>query len=391
MADFSRLAPGPMAAMMLGDLGADVVKIEEPGGGRRAREERALGRSDELEEQRWRQLSPLDRNKRSIALNLREPAGREVALALIERSDVLIEGYRPGVMGRLGLDYDSARSRNRRLVYCSISGFGQAGPKAASVGHDLNYLAYAGALSLIGTPDGRPVVPINVIGDYAAGSLVAVAGILAALVARTTSGEGQLVDVSMVDGVVALLAVEVARLLHTGKTPRSGSTYLTGGVAYYNLYEAKDGGILSIGCNEPHFFRRLCELLDLPDLPALQFHEEAQGEIAMRLQERFRQMTLSEWLERLHDSEIPVAPARRLDDVIADPDLKARGLILEVGEDGGRPVTQIGSPFRLSATPVEIRRPAPRPGEQTAEVLAELGFNEAAITRLAQDGVIGAP
>jgi crotonobetainyl-CoA:carnitine CoA-transferase CaiB-like acyl-CoA transferase len=386
--DFSRLAPGPMAAMMLGDLGADVVKVEEPGGGRRAQQERALKNGDDSEEQRWRAVSPLERNKRSLVLNLRAAEGKEVALQLITRADVVVEGYRPGVMRRLGLDYDSVRTLNSRLIYCSISGYGQTGPKSASVGHDLNYLAYAGALSLIGTADGRPIVPLNLLADYAGGSLIAVAGILAALVARSANGEGQFVDVSMVDGVIGLLSVEVARLIHSGKTPLAGKTYLTGGVAYYNLYGTQDGRLLSVACNEPAFFRKLCDVLDLPNLPELQFVEEAQAGIAIALTHAFRQKTLSDWMELLDDTQIPIAPVRPLDEVIADPNLHRRKLIVEVEGREHQRVTQAGSPIHLSRTPVNLRWAAPVPGEHTAEILGELGYDATAIARLAEAGVV---
>ena len=386
--DFSRLAPGPMAAMILADLGADVVKVEEPGGGRRIRDERELKKSSDADEHRWRTLSPLERNKRSIAVNLREPAGREIAFRLMQRSDVVIEGYRPGVMRRLGLDYDAIRTRNPRLVYCSISGYGQEGPRALSVGHDLNYLAYSGALSLIGTPDGRPVVPINLLADYAGGSLVAVVGILAALIARSTSGRGQFIDVSMADSVVGLLSMEIARLLHTGRTPRAGSTYLTGGMAYYNVYETKDGRFLTVACNEPHFFRALCTALDLEPLSTLQFVESAQGQIADVLAQRFREKTLAEWVGQLDDSLIPIAAVRSLDEVLADPDLRRRRVIVQIGGDGQPSATQVGSPIHLSRTPVQMGWPAPLPGQDTEAIMKELGYDEAIIAQLAHAGVV---
>ena len=389
--DFSRLAPGPMATMYLADLGADVVKIEQPGGSRREREERALTRESETEGSRWRQLSPLERNKRSIAINLQDPAGKELAVRLIETADVLVEGYRPGVMSRLGLGYDSVRLANPRLIYCSLTGYGQAGAKAGAVGHDLNYLAYSGALSLIGDRSGAPIVPINLLGDYAGGSLMAVIGILTALLERLVSGEGQFVDVSMTDSLVALLAVEVARLLHTGRTPKARTTYLTGGVAYYNVYQTKDDAYITVACNEPQFFRDLCATLELEDLPPLQFVETAQDQIASALAQRFRERTLTEWMTVLDDSRVPVSGVRSLDQVLADEDLRKRGMIVAVPSKSGPATLQVGCPIHLSRTPALVDRLAPMVGADTRALMHELAYDADTIQRMVEAGIVAEP
>lgn len=378
--DFSRLAPAPFAAMMLGDLGANVVKVEEPGGGRRVREERALSGGTEgrrtPEEIRARATVPLERNKSSIALDLRSEGGRRVGRALASKADVVIEGFRPGVMSRLGLDYAEVSALNPRCVYCSITGYGQYGPMSHAVGHDLNYVAYSGALSLIGTSTGTPVIPPNLIGDYAGGTLHAVVGIVAALFARTWTGRGQYVDVSMTDGVLALLALEGASYALTGATPRAGATRLTGAVAFYGVYETADGRHLSIGCNEPAFFRSLCEVLELPEFVDKQLAGPAvQAELRAVLGEKFRARTLEEWVQILDPAKIAYAPVRTVPEALADEHFRARGMFARVKGADGREVTQIGSAFNLSETPASVRTGPPEPGAHSAQILEQLGYS----------------
>lgn len=390
--DFSRLAPGPMATMILADFGADVIKIEEPGGGRRAREERASrARSVSAhasDEHRWRALSPLERNKRSIVIDLRQPDGRDVALRLARSADVVLEGFRPGVMRRLGVGYEAMRAINPRIVYCSITGYGQQGARAPRVGHDLTYLAYAGALSLIGTAE-SPVVPINVIADYAAGSLSAVTGILAALLARETTGLGQFVDVSMADGVLGLLAVEVARLFSSGQVPRSGTTYLTGGVAYYNVYRTADRKAITIACNEPHFFANLCQLLELPDLIDRQFADAAgQRQNYELMRERFSMHDLDYWVDLLSNQDVPFEPVRALDEVVQDSELWERGVLVQIPSNEFGVVRQVAPTPRLSANPGRVRTLAPRPGADASTILRDIGYEVDDIERLRSARII---
>jgi len=379
--------------MMLADLGADVIKVEEPGGGRRAREERELSRGGMLphlaDERRWRTISPLERNKKSIAIDLRSEIGHQIAIKLVETSDVIVEGFRPGVMSRLGLDYARMREINPQIVYCSISGFGQSGRRSNLPGHDLNYLAHAGALSLIGTQDGKPVVPINVIADFAGGSLMAVIGILSAVVARSQIGEGQYVDIAMVDGVVSLLGVEIAKYVATGVAPRAGATSLTGAAAYYNTYETKDGRFLAIGCNEPHFFRRLCEILNTPDLIEQQFADRT---TQIKTQNVFRhvflQRTLHDWLEIFTTHDIPVAPVLDLGEVLDDQLLRDRGLLIEQSSQEHGSFPQAASPIHLSRSLSPRPETAPFPGQHTREILADLGFDDAQIDRFISLGAV---
>jgi crotonobetainyl-CoA:carnitine CoA-transferase CaiB-like acyl-CoA transferase len=385
-----------MATMILGDLGADVIRVEEPGGGRRARDERVLrGEPSDgysAEEWRWRSTSPVDRNKRSLAVDLSDDRGREVARRLLSWADVVVEGFRPGVMKRLGLDYEVAQSLNDGVIYCSISGYGHDGGRSAVTGHDLTYLAYTGALSLIGNPGGRPVVPINVIADYAAGSFRAVAAILAALIARTKTGHGTIIDLSMADGVVALLAIEIARFASSGVVPQAGTTYLTGGAAYYNVYEAGDGVWLAIACNEPHFFRRLCELLEVPHLADSQLGgSEDQRRMYDALSERFRTRSSSEWCDLFVKEGLPVDAVRTIDQIVDDDDLRERGALITLQHPEFGAVTQIGSAILPSTGPPTPPRLAVMPGANWRDVLLQIGYDEREATDLVKTKVVAAP
>lgn len=392
--DFSRLAPGPFAAAILGDLGAEVIKIEEPGGGQRAREERRLrgdaeGPFTEQELER-RRHNPFERGKLSIALDLKHVEGREIALRLVEQADVLVEGFRPGVMDRLGLGYPEVSVINPQLIYCSITGFGQTGPRRGRVGHDLNYLADSGALGLFASGGStRPIVPPNLLADFAGGSLHALVGILAALFARSQTGQGQHVDVSVTDGVLALLTAEISSYAATGNVPWGGTTRLTGAMAHYNIYMTSDGRYLSLGCNEPAFFRELCEELHLSDLiERQQDGSTAWQEIAKhRIQSQIGQETLQYWEQRFSTKDIAFAAVRTLDEVLTDAHYIERGTICL--DDSSDPRTAVtGTPFHLSHTPARQQAVSPLPGEHTVNLLEGLGYTMEAIGVLIRQGIV---
>lgn len=392
--DFSRLAPGPMATAILADLGAEVAKVEEPGGGRRAREERLLrGEPENVfshAELERRKQSPFDRGKLSIAIDLKHPDGRRLALALGESADVIVEGFRPGVMARLGLAYTDFEAINPKVVYCSLTGYGQTGPRRDRVGHDLNYLADSGALSLFADRDNDgPIVPPNLIGDYAGGSLQAVIGILSALHSRTTTGRGQYVDVSLSDGVLALLAPEASSYAATGRVPEGGKTRLTGSMAHYDVYRTSDGRYISIGCNEPAFFRELCAELSLEVLVERQQEEEASWQASARaaIQSKIGQSTLAQWEQRFSERDIAFAPVRTLDEALCDSHYISRGVV-HPGSDGDPRSARIGSPFHLSHTPVVPRFDVPLPGEHTAALLRSIGFTDSETADLFASGAV---
>jgi crotonobetainyl-CoA:carnitine CoA-transferase CaiB-like acyl-CoA transferase len=391
--DFSRIGPGPMATMMLSDYGADVIRIEEPAGGQRARDQRRLRGLPENEwtgdELKTRAQSPVDRNKRSIALNLKNPRGLDAALKIACEADVILESFRPGVMKRLGLDYEAIRARNPRIIYCSISGYGQTGPRAHFVGHDLNYLADSGALSLFADRQGDPIVPINMVADYSAGSLRAFAGILLAVIARGQTGQGQFVDVAMADGLIALAGIEVATVVAGKEVPRSPCTRLTGGVAYYNVYKTKDGRWITIACNEPHFFSKLCAALDVPELAARQLlGPDDQEEMKKILRDKFKQRTLKEWSALLDADNSAWAPLRLLDEIVTDEHYLSRSALTTQHDPNLGAVVQVGPVVPLSSTPGRIRFLGKAPGYHSRAILSEYGFTAEDIDRLFKEGAV---
>jgi len=365
MLDLSRQLPGPFCSTMLADLGMDVLVIANP--------------TDPF----GTGIPFLGRNKRSMKLNLKATAGREIFLRLADEADVVLEGFRPGVTQRLGVDYAALSARNPRLIYCAISGYGQDGPYRDKVGHDVNYLGYAGVLNFIGTADNPPVIPGVQIADIGAGSLMAAIGILAAVIARQQTGRGQFVDIAMLDGAVTWNVYNI--LLHAlGQDPQRGRVQLTGWYPCYAIYETRDGRYVTVGAYERHFWATLCEQLGRPDFIEQQWAEGEQREVMFAFfRSAFRSKTLAEWMTELGDKDICFGPVNHVDDVYADPQLRHRGMV--IGEGGTRTVA---SPIRLSDTPASLRTPPPTFGEHTEEVLHSLGFGAAEIGRLQADGVV---
>jgi crotonobetainyl-CoA:carnitine CoA-transferase CaiB-like acyl-CoA transferase len=387
--DLSRLAPGPFCTMLLGDLGADVLLVEAPpqalpGGG--VRPEQAI---DPEAGDRAAAYNALGRNKRSIILNLRHDEARRLFYRLAETADVVLEGFRPGVVKRLGVDYETIRGINPRIVYCSLSGYGQDGPYAQMVGHDINYISIAGALGMIGWPEQPPAIPLNVIADFAAGGLHAAYAILAALLARQRTGRGQHLDIAMSDGVMYLLTLAITQHLATGEVPRPGETLLNGGVPFYNVYQTKDGRWISVGSLEPHFFANLCRAMGREDFIPLQYDAARREEVFAYFRETFRTKTRDEWFQVLRETDICVAPVYSLDEALADPHNQHRGMVMEIEHPTLGKVRQVGIGTKLSDTPGAVRSPAPRPGQHTDQVLADLGYDAERIAALREAGAIG--
>jgi crotonobetainyl-CoA:carnitine CoA-transferase CaiB-like acyl-CoA transferase len=376
--DLTRLLPGAYATMMLGDFGADVIKIEEPGRGDPAR--RMSGGA---------YFFATNRNKRSVTIDLKAEAGRGIFLRLVEKADVVVEGFRPGVMARLGLDYERLREVNPRIVYCAITGYGQDGPYRELAGHDLNYIAVAGVLGVNGERGRPPSIPGVQLADLAGGSLQAVTGILLALAARARTGEGQLVDVSMTDGAFALMAIPLAGYFATGRIAARGDELLSGRYACYNVYETKDGSYLALGALEEKFWANACRALGRDDLTPLQFIEgEPQREVKESLGAIFRERTREEWMSHFEGIDTCLRPVNDVAEAVADPQVSARGLIAEVADpEGGLRRRQVAPFIRLSGTPGEVRTPPPRLGEHTREVLEMLGYRPAEIEELAGHGL----
>ena len=365
--DLSRQLPGPFCSTMLADLGMDTLVIANP--------------TDPF----GTGIPFMARNKRSMTLNLKAAEGRELFLRLADQADVLLEGFRPGVMQRLGLDYATLAARNPRLIYCAISGYGQDGPYRDRVGHDVNYLGFAGVLQFIGHGDGPPVIPGVQIADIGAGALMAVIGILSAVIARQQTGRGQFVDIAMLDGA-ALWNVYPLLLHQLGQEPQRGRTQLTGHHACYAVYETRDGRYVTVGAYEPHFWATLCHSLGHPEFVDRQWAEGPERERMLEtFRAAFRTRTQAEWLAELGEKDICFGPVNDIEQMLADPQLRHRGMIVE--QPGGPPT--LGNPVKLSDTPAALRTPPPLFGQHTEEVLGQLGLDGAAIERLRADGVIG--
>lgn len=378
--DFTRNAPGMFCTMVLGDLGGEVLMVERPMMGDRVEYERVVNRITGLEEQRKQAAyNALQRNKRSICLNLKEPEARQIFYRLAETADVVVEGFRPGVMDRLGVGYQKVLEINPRIVYCSISGYGQDGPYAGMAGHDLNYISFAGVLGLVGhSEDEKPAIPLNLVADYAGGGLCGVVAVLSALLAREKTGRGQYLDIAMTEGVFYMLASLMSNYFARGVAPRRGASRLNGGAPYYNVYQTKDGKYFTIAAIEPWFWENLCRALGREDLlPYQDATGERRRQVFDFLDQTFRTRTRDEWFELLKDRDISVGKMYTLDEVLNDPQMVYRGMVVEVEAPDipeGK-VSQVGIPIHLSETPGQVRYAGSIPGQHTNQVLTSLGYS----------------
>lgn len=382
--DLTRLGPGPYCTMLLADMGADVIKIEA-GGGRAAQPIEAM---DAEVEERRRAYNAEGRNKRSIVLNLKMDEARQVFYKLVKDADVVVEEFRPGVLKRLGADYDTISEINPRIILCSITGYGQDGPYAQLPGHDINYLSTAGAQSMIGPRGGPPVMTLNLIGDYSGGGMQAALGITMALIARERTGRGQHVDISMTDGIVSLMHGEAAGYFDTGRVPTRGDLLIIGGSPFYGVYETKDGKYVSIAALEPWFYANLCELLGREDLLLYEWDTTKWDEISAEFREIFRTKTRDEWVELLRQKDVCVAPVYAVDEVFEDPQMVHRKMVVEIDHPTLGKVKQVGIGIKLSETPGSVTSIAPKPGQHTEEILLSLGYTRDGIAELRESGAI---
>lgn len=375
-----RVAPGALCTMMLADMGAEVLKIETP-----PTEAPPADPEEAAAEARRAAFQFVNRNKRSIAINLKHPAGQQLLHTLAADADVVVEGFRPGVMARLGGDYATLRQINPRLIYCSLSGFGQDGPYRDLPAHDINYLAIGGVLNLIGEPDRPPAIPLNIIADYAGASMHGVVGILLALMARQQTGRGQLVDVSYLDTTVSLLAATpmVHDFFFNGSGIGRGEGALGGSFPYYTTYETADGTLLSVGCTEPWLWHNFCQAIGRADLGHVALgpghftgraNQEAQ-EARREVQTILRTKTRDEWFAFFKDKDVCVGPVYTVGETFADPQVLARNMVVDIVDPRYGQVRQAGIAIKLSETPGSIRCVAPSVGEHTEEVLQSLGYS----------------
>ncbi|MBI5419645.1 MAG: CoA transferase [Deltaproteobacteria bacterium] len=380
--DLSLQLPGPFCTLMMADHGADVIKVDEPNPRIRnpfAGEESGLSPADRY----------LNRGKRSLTLNLKSEEGREVFRKLAASADVVVEGFRPGVTERLGVDYATLSARNPRLVYCSISGYGQTGPMRTVVGHDINYISYAGILGLCGPKDSPPALPPVQIGDLFGGAMLALSGILMALLHRQATGKGKWLDLSMTDGAMAMLSIHAADFLAGGPPPERGGMPLTGMYPCYGTYRCADGKYVSIGPLEAWFWQRMVKALGREDLADSQY---ATGEEGARvhgdLSKVFAAKGRDEWVEFFGEHDVCLSPVLSLPEALSHPLAQARKMVIEVDSLLGGRERQLGLPVKFAGEEEGSPRRAPRLGEHDEEILGEIGYAPARIEELRAQGVI---
>lgn len=382
--DLSRYLPGPFCTQILADFGAEVIKVEDPGGGDLGRKLTPL-----IEDQSAR-FYTVNRNKKSITLDLRKEEGKEIFKRLLLNSDIVIDQFRPGVMEKMGLAYETLREINDGIIYCAISGYGQTGPLRDAAGHDLNYLSIAGVTELTGTCEGRPAMSGVQIADIAGGTLYAVIAILLALASREKTGKGQLCDVAMLDGSISLLSYTLGEWSGWGQLPERGDDVLTGGYACYNVYETKDKRYVSLGAVEDKFWAEFCRKIKRDEYIPYQWGKERQVEIIADIRAIMKGKTQPEWVKFFEDSDICFTPILTLEEMCEHPQVIARDMILKLQNvrGSGREVVLSGVPIKLSASPGKIQAVFPELGEHNEGILKAAGYTEAEIEKFRQDRVI---
>ena len=385
--DLSRLLPGGFCSLLLADFGADVIKVEDTGMGDYIRWAPPFYEGAERSAASAMFLS-LNRGKRSICVDLKLEQGREVLLRLARDADVVLESFRPGVMDRLGVGYETLREVNPGLVYCAITGYGQDGPLRDRAGHDMNYLGRVGLLGLTGEADGPPVQAAAQIADIGGGALTAAFGILAALRERDRTGEGQLVDSSMADGALSWLAMVAARAFAEGVAPRRGGLELAGSLVCYRPYRCSDGWV-TLGALEPKFWQAWCRGVGREDLIEKQFEKPGSSAHA-DVEAVFAGRTRDEWEAFGAEHDCCLEPVLELDEALDSELVRARGMVAELAQPGAaRPVRLLGVPVKLSRTPGDpARAPGPALGADTGSVLLEAGYGTAEIEALLEAGAV---
>jgi crotonobetainyl-CoA:carnitine CoA-transferase CaiB-like acyl-CoA transferase len=369
--DISRLLPGPYCSMILADHGARVISIED----RRYEAEGFF-------------LPTVNRNKSHMTLNLKSDQGKKIFFQLLEKADVVLEGFRPGVAQRLGIDYDAVKQTNPKIIYCSITGFGQTGQYRDHAGHDVNYISLSGVLDVIGSPDRPPAIPGVQIADIAGGGMNAAIAILLALFSRERMGTGQYIDISMTDTMVSLLPITQYLYSLFGQPPVRGDSLLSHHYAFYNTYETSDHRYIAIGALENRFWKVLCNHLGRPEYIPLQYDENRRDEIINNLREIFRTKTLAQWDAELSQLDACYTPINNFSEVLNHPLFKEREMIVPVKDADGNEQKVIGVTAKLSETPGSIRTPPVKFGESTHLILSELGYAVDEIDAFREAGVI---
>jgi len=369
--DLSRLLPGPYCSMILADHGARVIAIED----KRFMDDGLF-------------FGQIYRNKEHMSLNLKPEEGKEIFFRLANDADVILEGFRPGVVQNLGVDYGTVCKVNPKIIYCSISGYGQTGPYRNRAGHDVNYLSRSGALDLIGQANHPPSIPGIQIADIAGGGMNAAIGILMALFARERSGKGQYIDISMTDGIVGFMPAAFFLKQITGQFPERGDSLLSHRYACYNTYETADGRYISVGTVENRFWKKLCEFLEVPEYTPLQYDENRRQEIIDFMKVTFLKKTFALWKKDLAGIDACCEPIQNFSEVLTDPLFREREMIVEVAGKDGKKTLTIGVPVKLSETPGSVSTPPVVFGENTEAILKELGYSKKQVKELSDTKVI---
>jgi len=369
--DLSRLLPGAYCSLLLADLGMEVLKVEDTEEGDYLRKIGRIGKRENAF------FLSLNRNKKSMTLNLKTQEGKEIFYRLIKTHDIVLEGFRPGVMDRLGVGFEELRKRNPRVILCSLSGYGQDGPYRERSGHDINYIGLAGILDLTGKRNGSPAVPGVQIADLGGGGMTSAIAILAAIIHRERTGQGQLLDISMLDGVLSWLSIHAAKYFVDQDLPKKGEMLLNGGYACYQVYSTKDGRYMSLGALEPKFWKNFCEAVGRSDLVYSQFTQgEEQLRVIENLRDLFEKKTQREWVDFFKDLDACCEPVSNFEEVFRHPQVLHRRMVKEITDPVEGKIRQIGNPIKSSLPSSDADTPPPLQGEHTTEVLTAAGYSE---------------
>jgi crotonobetainyl-CoA:carnitine CoA-transferase CaiB-like acyl-CoA transferase len=371
MLDLSRLLPGPYCSLLLADLGMEVLKVEDLEMGDYMRKMGPIRGQDSA------YFLAVNRNKKSMTLNLKVKEGKEIFFKLIDAYDTILESFRPGVMGRLGIGYEELKKRNPRTILCSLSGYGQDGPYRERSGHDINYIGLGGVLELMGAKDEPPVIPGVQIADLGAGGMMSAIAILAAIIHREKTGKGQYLDISMLDGAISWLSMHAGKYFMDGELPERGEMLLTGRYACYHVYKTKDGRYMSLGALEPKFWGNFCETIGRKDLIHKQFMEGKERLLLIEeVQETFETRTQKEWVDTFQNADACCEPILNLEEVFHHPHVLYRQMAKEIDHPVEGKVRAVGNPIKSSQYPFDIQTPPPKYGEHTIEVLKSVGYSD---------------
>lgn len=382
--DLSRYLPGPFCTQILADFGAEVIKVEDPRGGDLGRMLTPVVNGESA------RFPTVNRNKKSITLDLKKEEGKAVFRRLVADADVVVDQFRPGVMKKMGLDYDALKEINKGIIYCAITGYGWTGPLKDAAGHDLNYLNLAAVTGLTGVYGGRPAMSGVQIADIAGGTLYSVIAILLALASREKTGEGQLCDVAMLDCSISLLAYTLGEWAGWGRLPEMGNDVLTGGYACYNVYEAKDGKHVSLGAVEDKFWAEFCEKIERPQYIKPQWDTAVQQDMQADVRAIMLTKTRDEWVDFFAQSDICFTPVLTMEEMCNHPQVAARDMILKLTDfrGSGRDIPLTGVAIKMSGTPGVAKLTFPALGEDNQSILGQAGYSEKDILEFKEKGII---